>query len=57
LEKILNNIYIICLVRVDASKTPVFMVSNGTKEFYIRDGSNSKLLDIQETANYIKLHW
>ena len=47
----------ICLVRVDASKTPVFMVSNGTKEFYIRDGSNSKLLDIQETANYIKLHW
>ena len=47
----------ICLVRVDASKTPAFMKFNGTKEFYIRTGNSSRSLDVQETANYIKTHW
>jgi len=47
----------ICLVRVDASKTPAFIKFKGTKEFYIRTGNSSRSLDLQETANYIKTHW
>lgn len=47
----------ICVVRVDPSKTPVFMKVNGGKEFYIRTGNSSQGLDVEETTNYIKSHW
>ena len=47
----------ICLVRVDPSKSPVFMKNNGLKEFYTRSGNSTQALDVEETTEYIKSHW
>jgi len=47
----------VCLVRLDPSKSPVFMKNNGLKEFYIRSGNSTQVLDVEETTEYIKGHW
>lgn len=48
----------VCSVDVDNSSNPVFAVGkDNKKEFYIRAGNSTKLLDSEETHNYIELHW
>jgi len=48
---------IICVVRVEVSKTPAYIRTNNAKEFYIRSGNASQSLDMEETVNYIRSHW
>ena len=47
----------VCIVEVDNSPQPVFVKEQNTKEFYIRAGNLTKLLDSEETYNYIQIHW
>jgi len=47
----------VCIVKVDNSPQPVFVKEHNTKEFFIRAGNLTKLLDSEETYNYIQIHW
>jgi len=45
-------------VNVENSPGPIFVKGdNNKKEFYIRAGNSTKLLDSEETHNYIQIHW
>jgi hypothetical protein len=37
--------------------SPVFHEENGRREFYVRDGNQSRPLDVRATHNYIREHW
>ena len=47
----------VCLVKIENSPQPVFVKEQNKKEFYIRAGNLTKLLDSEETYNYIQIHW
>jgi hypothetical protein len=47
----------VCIVKVDNSPQPVFVKEQNIKEFYIRAGNLTKLLDSEKTYNYIQIHW
>lgn len=47
----------ICIVKVKPSPRPVYLKSKKGKEFYIRAGNTTRLLDIEQAINYIKDHW
>jgi len=47
----------VCIVNVNKVPNPVFVKENNTKLFYIRSGNTTKLLNSEETYNYIQLHW
>ncbi len=47
----------ICLVKVERSPKPVFLIHQGEKEFYIRVGNSTKPLDIESAHEYIGMHW
>ena len=44
----------ICAIRVDPSPTPLFV---GSDEFYVRQGSSSQPLSVEDTVDYISTHW
>ena len=54
--KELNNEQI-CIVDVDPSPIPAFLLGDKGSEFYIRFGPTSRMLDAEGTHNYINLHW
>lgn len=47
----------ICIVKVKPSPRPVYLKSKKGKEFYIRVGNTTRLLDIEQAINYIKDRW
>jgi hypothetical protein len=47
----------IAVVRVEASKSPVFVKTAGGKQFFVRSGNSTQNLDVEETMEYIKNHW
>jgi len=47
----------ICVVRVEQATRPVFLTDGEKREFYIRAGNTTRLLDVQETHEYIGMHW
>jgi len=47
----------VCIVNIDKAPQPVFVRGRDTKLFYIRSGNTTKLLNSEETYNYIQLHW
>ena len=47
----------IAVVQVEYSPKPVFLKINNSKEFYVRSGNTSKLLDVAASHNYISMHW
>lgn len=47
----------ISVIRVEASRTPVFAKTTLGKQFFVRAGNSTQTLDVQETAEYIKNHW
>ncbi|MHA1250872.1 MAG: GmrSD restriction endonuclease domain-containing protein [Candidatus Helarchaeota archaeon] len=52
------NENIVCIVNVKKnSSEPVFVKFQGKKEFYIRFGNSTRLLDSEETYKYIYEHW
>ncbi len=50
-EEIKDNV--VCLLTVRESSTPVFVKNSDVKEFYVRRGNTTKLLDSEETYKYI----
>jgi len=47
----------VCIVKIENAPQPVFLRGENKKEFYIRAGNTTKLLDSEETYNYIQIHW
>jgi len=47
----------VCIVKIEQSPAPVFLKDKSGKEFYIRAGNSTRPLDLEETHNYIDLHW
>ena len=47
----------ICVIDVDKSPEPAYLISNEGNEFYIRSGTTSRSLDPSETVGYINMHW
>lgn len=47
----------VCKVRVGPSKNPVFVSDPKAKEFYIRFGSATRSLDVEEAQKYIVERW
>ena len=47
----------ICIVDVDPSPIPAFLLGDKGSEFYVRFGPTSRMLDVEGTHNYINLHW
>ena len=47
----------ICIVKVERSPKPVFLIHQNEKEFYIRVGNSTKPLDIESAHEYIGMHW
>jgi hypothetical protein len=47
----------LCIVTVKASPEPVFVRDAQNRDFYVRAGTTTKLLNSEETFKYIALHW
>ena len=47
----------ICIVKIESSPKPVFLCEAAGKEFYMRVGNTTRQLDVQETHEYIGIHW
>lgn len=47
----------ICIVKIKRSLKPVFLKSEKDKEFYIRAGNTTRLLDVEKAHRYISKHW
>ena len=47
----------VCIVKVERSPKPVFLLHHDEKEFYIRVGNSTKPLDIESAHEYIGMHW
>lgn len=47
----------ICIVKVESSPRPVFLKVKKDKEFYIRAGNTTRLLDVEQAHRYISEHW
>lgn len=47
----------VCIVNIDKAPQPVFVREKDTKSFYIRSGSTNRLLNSEETYNYIQQYW
>lgn len=48
---------IVCVVDVDRSLEPAYLDGRKGKEFHIRMGNTTRLLDAEETVNYIQTNW
>lgn len=51
------NEKIICIVAIDKSPNPAYLIYDGKTEFYIRTGNSSQPLNVKETSEYINTHW
>ncbi len=47
----------ICIITIDKSSTPAYLIYDGKTEFYIRAGNSSQPLNVKETTEYIANHW
>ncbi|MHA1758017.1 MAG: AlbA family DNA-binding domain-containing protein, partial [Promethearchaeota archaeon] len=47
----------VCIIEIERSSQPIFVKKRNNKEFYIRQGNSTRLLDSEETHNYIDIHW
>jgi hypothetical protein len=47
----------VATVRVEPSKTPVFVKAPEGKQFFVRSGNSTNALDVEQTMDYIKTHW
>ncbi len=47
----------VAVIRISSSDHPVFIKSGEQKEFYIRTGNTSRLLNSEEVYRYIQAHW
>lgn len=47
----------VCVVDVDRSLEPAFLEGRRGREFYIRVGNTTRLLDAEETVDYVQMNW
>lgn len=47
----------IVLVECSSHFQPVYLTDNGKKEFHIRFANTTRVMDVEEAANYIAQHW
>jgi predicted HTH transcriptional regulator len=47
----------VCIVRVEPSPKPVYLMDKGVKEFYVRVGNTTRPLDMQAAHDYIGMRW
>lgn len=47
----------VCLVAIDKSTKPAYLLMEGKSEFYIRAGNSTEPLDPKEAHDYITSHW
>ena len=55
LEEINNSL--ICIVDVDRSLMPAYLLIDNSNEFFVRMGNTSRSLDPEETVKYISQNW
>jgi hypothetical protein len=47
----------VCMIKVKKAVQPVFIKRHDDREFYIRTGNSSRMLNPEETYRYIQSHW
>lgn len=47
----------VCVVEVEKASEPSFLKGTKGKEFYVRLGTTSRMLDSEETFSYIQMNW
>jgi hypothetical protein len=47
----------VCVIEVNKSTKPIFIKRGDQREFYIRSGNTTKMLNPEEVYNYIQIHW
>lgn len=47
----------ICIVIVDISPEPVYLISGDEPQFWVRMGNSTQRLDVKEATGYILSHW
>jgi hypothetical protein len=47
----------VCVVDVDRSLEPAYLKGRRGREFYIRMGNTTRLLDVEETVSYVQTNW
>ncbi|MBC8492308.1 MAG: DUF262 domain-containing protein [Chloroflexi bacterium] len=47
----------VCIIRVEPSPEPVYLMDKGAMEFYVRVGNTTRPLDMQAAHDYISMHW
>ncbi len=52
-----NEFKDVCKVAVESSPKPVYLTTDGIKEFFIRVGNTTRALDIEAVQDYIGMHW
>lgn len=45
----------VCIIEVESSTQPIFIKNNDRREFYIRQGNSTRLLDSEETHKFIEI--
>ena len=51
-----NNMEV-CRILIDRTGFPIYVKDGNTKKFYVRTGSGTREMDIQEAINYINDNW
>ena len=46
-----------CLLEIDKAPEPVFLKGAQGKEFYVRVGNTSRLLDAEQTVSFVEMNW
>ena len=46
-----------CLLEIDKAPEPVFLTGSQGKEFYIRVGNTSRVLDAEQTVSFVETNW
>jgi hypothetical protein len=47
----------VCVVKCNPHPHPVFLRDGHAREFHVRAGNTTRLLDVQEANSYISEHW
>ena len=47
----------VCIIQVEPSPKPVYLMDKGATEFYVRIGPATQPLDMQAAHDYISMHW
>jgi hypothetical protein len=57
LTKVAPDGHDIVLVDCPSYGKPVFLIDGGAKEFHVRAGNTTRLMDVEEASSYISEHW